>query len=112
MKHVGWLKDRTPHTALHGESPYKMKHGKAPHLGDIHAFGTAVYMKDLNARKLNTCAQLGCFVGYDSESKSFHIYWATKCNVSVERNIGKYNPLCDKGGEVGIKWVVVAGQKS
>ena len=66
MKHVKWLKERSPHCALNGKTPYKMKHKKKPHLGGIHEFGTAAYVKDLKAGKLDVCTQLRWFVGYDS----------------------------------------------
>ena len=39
------------------------------------------------AGKLDSCAQLGCFLGYDLESKVFHIYWPTKQSVMVEQNV-------------------------
>ena len=58
-----------------------------PYLGGIHEFGTAAYAKDLKAGKLDTHAQQGYFVGYDSESKGFRIYWPTKRSITVERNI-------------------------
>jgi hypothetical protein len=87
MKHVEWLKARSPHLALDGKTPYEMKHKKKPHLGDIHEFGAAAYVKDLKAGKLDSRAQLGQFVGYDSESKGFRIYWPSKRSVTVERNI-------------------------
>jgi hypothetical protein len=74
MKHVEWLKERSPHCALDGKTPYKMKHKKKPYLRGIHEFGAAAYVKDLKAGKLDSCAQLGQFVGYDSESKGFRIY--------------------------------------
>jgi hypothetical protein len=32
-------------------------------------------------------AQVGQFVGYDSESKGYRIYWPNKRSVTVERNV-------------------------
>ena len=58
MKHVAWLKNRSPHHALDGKSPYKMKDKKAPHLANIHEFGKAAYLKDLKARKLDARPKL------------------------------------------------------
>ena len=46
-----------------------------------------MYVKDLKAGKLDACTQQGCFVGYDSESKGFKIYWPTTRSVTVERNV-------------------------
>ena len=51
MKHVEWVKERSPHSALDGKTPYEMKHQKVPHLGGIHEFGAAAYVKDLKAGK-------------------------------------------------------------
>ena len=59
MKHIACLKNRSPHCALDGKSPYEMKHKKAPHLANIHEFGTAAYVKDLKAGKLDPRAKLG-----------------------------------------------------
>lgn len=67
MKHVEWVKERS--------------------LAGIHEFGAAAYVKDLKAGKLDARALLGRFVGYDSESKGFRIYWPTKRSVTVERNV-------------------------
>jgi hypothetical protein len=71
IKHVKWLKERTPHTALDDKTPYEMKHKKKPYLGGIHKFGMVAYVKDLKARKLDIHAQLGHFVGIDLESKGY-----------------------------------------
>ena len=87
MKHVAWIKNRSPHSTLDGKSPYEMKHKRVSHLGNIHEFGTVAYVKDLKARKLDTCAKLGWFMGYGSGSKSFHIYWTNKQSVTVEWDI-------------------------
>ena len=87
MKHVAWIQNRSPHSALDGKSPYKMKHKKVYHLGNIHEFGTAAYVKDLKVGKLDAHAKLGWFVGYNSESKGFCIYWPNKWSVTVECDV-------------------------
>ena len=78
MKHSTWLQNTTPACAIKGKTPYKMKHKKKPHLAGIQEFGTAAYVKDLKAGKLDARAQVGRFVGYDSESKGYRIYWPHK----------------------------------
>ena len=87
MKHSTWLQNRTPACAIKGKIPYKMKHKKKPHLTGIQEFSSAAYVKDLKAGKLDACAQVGRFVGYDSESKGYHIYWPHKQSVTVECNV-------------------------
>ena len=64
-----------------------MKNGKKPYLGSIQEFGAAAYIEDLKAGKLDARAQMGRFVGYNSESKGYRIYWPGKHSVLVERNI-------------------------
>ena len=76
-----------PAKVLDGKTPYEMLNKSKPYLGGIQEFGTAAYVKDLKAGKLDARAQQGCFVGYDSESKGYRIYWPTKRWVSVERNV-------------------------
>jgi hypothetical protein len=44
-------------------------------------------MKDLKAGRLDAQAKKGQFVGYDSESKGYRIYWPEKRSVTVEQNI-------------------------
>ena len=83
MKHVAWIKNRSPYSSLNGISSYKMKHKKVPHLGNIHEFGThefgtVAYVKNLKPGKLDAHAKLGQFMGYDLESKGFCIYLPNK----------------------------------
>ena len=78
MRHTTWLQNRSPARALDGKTPYEMVKNKKPHLGGIQEFGVAAYMKDLKAGKLDAHAQLGRFVGYDTESKGYRIYWPAK----------------------------------
>jgi len=47
----------------------------------------AAYVKDLKAGKLDARAQIGFFLGHDSESKGYRIYWPGKLSVTVERNV-------------------------
>jgi hypothetical protein len=44
-------------------------------------------VKVLSAGKLDARAGIGCFIGYDSESKGYRIYWPDKKKISVERNV-------------------------
>ena len=74
MKHTMWLQNRTPARALDGKTPYKMRHKEKPYLGGLQEFGVAAYVKDLKAGKLDSIAQVGHFVRYDSESKGYRIY--------------------------------------
>jgi hypothetical protein len=87
MKHTTWLQFRTPACALNGRTPYEMKNNKKPDLTGIHEFGVVAYIKDLKAGKLDACAKVGEFLGYDLESKGYHIYWPNKRSVIVEHNV-------------------------
>ena len=73
--------------ALDGKTPYEMLNKSKLYLGGIQEFRTAAYIKDLKAGKLDARVQQGHFIGYDSESKGYRIYWLTKRLVSVERNV-------------------------
>ena len=64
-----------------------MRHGRKPNLAGIQEFGTAAYVKDLSTGKLNPRACVGRFVGYDSESKGYRIYWPKKKTISVEHDV-------------------------
>ena len=44
-------------------------------------------MKDFKAGKLDARAQVGHFIGYDSESKGYRIYWPGKQSITVEQNV-------------------------
>jgi GAG-pre-integrase domain len=84
MKHSAWLQDRTPAQALKGKTPYEMGHNKKPHLAGIQEFGAAAFVKDLAAGKLDARAKKGQFIGYDSESKGYRIYWPEKQSITIE----------------------------
>ena len=87
FRHHSWLRNRTPTKALKGKTPYEFVKKRKPNLAGIQEFGTAAYVKKLGAGKLEERAKVGRFVGYDSESKGYRIYWPDKRTVSVERNV-------------------------
>jgi Reverse transcriptase (RNA-dependent DNA polymerase) len=87
MSHSNWLQNWTLAWAINGKTPYKMKNKRKPNLAGIQEFGVAAYVKDLKAGKLDTQAKKGRFVGYDSKSKGYRIYWPEKRSVTVEQNI-------------------------
>ena len=45
------------------------------------------YVKDLKAGKLDACAKLRWFMGYNSKSKGFCIYWPNKWSVTVKCDV-------------------------
>jgi len=87
MEHSTWLRNHTPTRALDGKTPYEARKGKKPHLAGLQEFGVAAYVKDNNAGKLDSRARVGRFVGYDTESKGFRIYFPERRTVSIERNV-------------------------
>jgi hypothetical protein len=64
-----------------------MKHKRKPHLAGIHEFSAVAYVKGLKAGNLDVYTLLRHFVGYDSESKGFSIYWPRAQSVTVEENV-------------------------
>lgn len=102
FNHFVWIRNRVPHRALQGRSPYEFVHGSKPNLGGIQAFGATVWVKDLEANKLESHAKVGRFVGYDEESKGYRIYYPEKRWVGIERNV-RFNPdeILISDGDVG-----------
>ena len=112
MQHATWLQNRSPAQALEGKTPYEMIHKKKPNLAGIQEFGAAAYVKDLKAGKLDARAKVGRFVGYDSESKGFRIYWPATRSVSVERNVVfNENDVRNDDGTVPIPGALSEGEK-
>ena len=88
ISHSVWIRNRV----LSKASPeFKLPIEKAtcckPDLRGLLEWGTQIWVKNLQARKLGPQAKEGCFVGYNDESKGYHVYWPGKNRVSVERNV-------------------------
>ena len=65
--------------------------GQKPNLTSIQCFSAVAYIKLENAGKLDKRASKGHFIGYDSKSKGYQIYWPEKHTVSIEQNV-VFNP--------------------
>jgi hypothetical protein len=88
VRHHVWIRNRVPSRTLpEMKTPHEMGTGEKPDLSAVHAWGTKAWVKRLNAGKLKSRAEEGRFVGIDSESKGYRIYWPGKNRVSVERDV-------------------------
>ncbi|MCP4126994.1 MAG: hypothetical protein GY753_08035, partial [Gammaproteobacteria bacterium] len=74
LQTAAFLKNRTPHEALGGESPVKVGTGETPELRRLHTFGCAAYVqidKGLREGKGGDVRWKGVFVGYSPESPAW-----------------------------------------
>lgn len=53
-------------------------------MSQLCEWGATVWIKRLDAGKLEPRAEQAHFVGYDDKSKGFQIYWPNKRKVSIE----------------------------
>jgi hypothetical protein len=87
LQYTVWTKNRTPTRTLKDKTPIEMATGVKPDLRDIHAWGSKGYVKVEGRSKLEPQADPVFFVGYDSQSKGYQMYWPKKHTISVERNV-------------------------
>lgn len=88
VRHSVWLRNRAPTRALDGnKTPLEMATGEKPDLSELHEWGSVIWVKILNAGKLEPHAEEVRFVGFDEESKGYRVYWKGKNRISVERDI-------------------------
>jgi hypothetical protein len=91
VNHAVYLKNRSPTRALTNKTPFEVVHGEKPDLSGIRRFGCTIYVKILDAGKLDERAKAGKFLGYDNESKGYRVLWPDTHRVSVERDV-KFAP--------------------
>ncbi|KAJ3474391.1 hypothetical protein NLI96_g12482 [Meripilus lineatus] len=87
LMHAVWLKNRTATRALPNTTPYEQSTGSKPDLSILREFGCKAYVRVEGQSKLESRTRVGHFVGVDSESKAYCIYWPDTRQVSVERNV-------------------------
>lgn len=82
-----WLKNRLPHSALPNSTPFAEVHKHAPDLRGLKEFGSTIYVKDMDASKIDVQSKEGRFMGYDAASKGVRVYWPEKRSITVEREV-------------------------
>ena len=87
LYHV-WIRNRVPTRALRdSKTPIEMATGIKPDLSTVHSWGCKAWVKRLKVGKLEPRAEECRFVGVDTESKGYRIYWPGKNRVSIERDV-------------------------
>ena len=87
LQYAVWMKNRTPTRTLKNKTPLEMATGIRPDLRDVHAWGTKGYVLVEGRNKLEPQADPAFFVGHDTQSKGYRMYWPNKHTVSTERNV-------------------------
>ena len=87
INHNVWLRNRVPTRTLSvPKTPIEMGSNQKPDLSAVRPWGCKMWVKRLDVGKLDPCTEECRFVGIDSESKGFRVYWPGKNRVSVERD--------------------------
>ena len=87
ISHCVWIWNRTGTHALKGMTPLEAAMGKKPDLRNLHEWGCKVWVKIDGRKKLSPKGDEARFVGYDTASKGYRVYWPGKRRVSIERNV-------------------------
>jgi len=87
LKYAMWIRNRTTTHLLNGMTPYEAFYGVKPDIGNIHLWGSRVWVRDLTTGKLDPRGREGRFIGYDAESKGCRIYWPNSRSIGVERDL-------------------------
>jgi hypothetical protein len=88
VSHHVWLRNRVPTRAIpDSKTPYEMGTGKKPDLSSVRPWGCKIWVKQLDVGKLEPRAEECRFVGIDSESKGYRVYWPGKNRVGIERDV-------------------------
>ena len=80
-----YLYNRTPHSKLDYKTPFEVKNGELPNIGNIKVFGSLVYFKrkgQNNVTKLENRGILGILIGYGSNNSHYKI-WDLENNKAI-----------------------------
>lgn len=76
MCYTVYIWNRTPKKAIGVATPYEKRFGTTPDISDFHIFGSTVYVKkEKDPEKLVPQAQEGQWIGVNTESNGYFIYW-------------------------------------
>ena len=84
-------------------TPFEALTGKVPSLSNMHTFGTMCYAYLQNKKKLDPRCERGIFLGYDSNSPAFLVYFADEDTIKRRRCVTfneKYTEKVNKPEEI------------
>ena len=82
-----WIKNRLPHAANQGITPYQYVHGEPPNLKNARVFGSKCYVhrfKHERKHKLSNTSEPAIFLGYPTNSERWIVY-VPKTNSILKR---------------------------
>ncbi len=102
-----YLLNRTPHTALGGQTPLEVATGKMPNLDNARVFGCAAYVQIPKAQrkgKFADTAWRGILVGYSTDSPEWLVLHPRTNNIRKAYSV-KFNEYERRlKGEQGSQW--------
>ena len=85
---AAFLGNRTPHSAIGMQSPYKMLNGAEPDLRLLRVIGARAFVHiETHTKKLELKAVEGRLVGYSNDSKSYRVYNPATRRITESRNV-------------------------
>ena len=102
LKHMVWIRNRSPAKALDGMTPYEALYGQKPTLKGVREWGSLCWVTRKGS-KIHARAEEGRWIGFDGSSKGHRIYWPTRRTISVEYDVN-FTPAPDPPlleGEIG-----------
>ena len=88
ISHHVWIRNRVPTRSVKlDKTPLELATGNKPNLTGIRPWGCKAWVKQIDVGKLEAKADECCFVGFDSKSKGFQVYWPGRNRVSIEWDV-------------------------
>ena len=84
VKTAAYIRNRcyNPRT---GKTPFEIMTGEKPNLKNMHIFGTVCYAYVQQKKKLDARSERGIFLGYDTQSPAYLVYFAEQDDVKRVR---------------------------
>jgi hypothetical protein len=82
-----WLKNHMGTCALNSKMPYEVLHGHPPNLSNLCIWGCQVWIHSTSEAKLNIHAHQACWLGFNLDVHTHHIYWPDSGHTTIEHNI-------------------------
>ena len=88
VNHHIWIRNWVPTRSLKvDKTPLELATSQKPNISGIYPWGCKAWVKTLDVGKLEPRAEECRFVGFDSKSKGYRVYWLEKRRVSIKRDI-------------------------